>query len=654
MLSLRLPSARALSGLWRLLRSAPGHRPLAPLLLPVLVLLMLLVGPARSNPSPEPFPLLLQQQLQAEFRKEGEVRWRPVTLPDSWKRRQEPTRGTGLYRIALPPSTAPAGADVALWIEHIPSRHRIRLNGHLLSDRAGQTRHLLSIGTTLVRLPPPARLQGGVDLLEIEVQGDFPRAGLGLLHIGPEDLLLRGPVWAWQQQRLAVQLVNAAASGIALFMLLLWAVRRHERALGCFGLLALLATLRNQAYFSTASPVPGALSSLLFYLLQLLTVVLLGHFVRAHVQQEAPRFRWLLHVGGSALALVGTIGILGGQSDAVRLLAYPVLIVMVLWSLALMVRHAPGDHPAQRALMPAGMLAVLVAGVHDYLYQTGRTTVSDDYWAPFAVPLIVAVFAAQLLSRLAAGLMRGDRDRLELERQVALRTAELNEAVQARSRFIASASHDLRQPMSALRMLAELLHQTLREPPVAPARTGQRITELASQIDRTSQTMASLLDGLLDLSRLEGRGQAPRPAAVPLQPLLRTVAADCDALAMARGLRLIVRPTAAVVIADALLLEQILRNLVGNAVQNTLQGGVLVGVRPHGRTQVRLVVIDTGPGLDPARLDDDAPGGGLGLGIVRRCARLMQAPLSLRSTPGRGSSFSLVLPTAALSRTSSS
>ena len=109
--------------------------------------------------------------------------------------------------------------------------------------------------------------------------------------------------------------------------------------------------------------------------------------------------------------------------------------------------------------------------------------------------------------------------------------------------------------------------------------------------------------------------------------------------------------------ADALLLEQILRNLVGNAVQNTLNGGVLVGVRPHGRTQVRLVVIDTGPGLDPAWLDDDPPGGGLGLGIVRRCARLMQAPLSLRSTPGRGSSFSLVLPRltpAALSRASSS
>ena len=257
--------------------------------------------------------------------------------------------------------------------------------------------------------------------------------------------------------------------------------------------------------------------------------------------------------------------------------------------------------------MPAGMLAVLVAGVHDYLHQTGRTTVSDAYWTPFAVPLIVAVFAAQLLSRLAEGLMRGDRDRLELERQVALRTAELNEAVQARSRFIASASHDLRQPMSALRMLAELLHQTLREQPVAPIRTGQRITELAGQIDRTSQTMASLLDGLLDLSRIEGCSQQPRPAPVPLQPLLRTVAADCDALAMARGLRLIVRPTPAVVIADALLLEQILRNLVGNAVQNTLNGGVLVGVRPHGRTQVRLVVIDTGPGLDPAWLDDAPP-----------------------------------------------
>lgn len=79
-----------------------------------------------------------------------------------------------------------------------------------------------------------------------------------------------------------------------------------------------------------------------------------------------------------------------------RQLAYPVLIVMVLWSLARRLRHAPGASTFQRALMPAGMLAALVAGVHDYLHQTGRTTVSDAYWTPFAVPLIVAVFAARL------------------------------------------------------------------------------------------------------------------------------------------------------------------------------------------------------------------------------------------------------------------
>ena len=133
MLSLRLPSVRALSGLWRLVLPAPGPMPPALLLLVVVVL----AGPARSAPLATPLPL--QQQLQAEFRKEGEVRWRPVTLPDSWRRRDEPPRGTGLYRIRLPASTS-AGADLALWIEHIPSRHRIRLNGHLLSDRAGQER----------------------------------------------------------------------------------------------------------------------------------------------------------------------------------------------------------------------------------------------------------------------------------------------------------------------------------------------------------------------------------------------------------------------------------------------------------------------------------------------------------------------------------
>lgn len=144
---------------------------------------------------------------------------------------------------------------------------------------------------------------------KIEVAGRFPARRPGVLHIGPEDLLLRGPYgpgsssdWRCSSYQCGGQrhrAVHAAAVGGA-----------SQRARP--GLLRPAGPACDAAqpglFFSIASPVPGPLSSLLFYLLQPLTVVLLGHFVRAHVQQEAPRLRWLLQVGGGALALAGTIG----------------------------------------------------------------------------------------------------------------------------------------------------------------------------------------------------------------------------------------------------------------------------------------------------------------------------------------------------------
>ncbi|NRT55755.1 ATP-binding response regulator [Sphaerotilus uruguayifluvii] len=627
----------------------------------LLALVLLACLPVGADAPRTGAPLRLDQ---AEFMVDGSGLWQPVALPDSWRRRDQPTDRSGLYRLTLQLDRARLEHPGALWIERLPTRHRVRVNDHLLVDRLSQPQGALTLGSLLLPVPP-VLLREGRNLVEIEVGAGLPRAGLSAPLYDDAEALERGALWAHQQGRLRLQLVNAAASGIALFMLMLWSNRRQEQALGCFGLLALLATLRNQAYFSGASPVPGPASGWLFFLAQIGTAVLLGHFVLLHTGLQRPRLRRALDGGALLIALLGTAGFAAGEPDLTRQLAYPPLLGSVLVALALLVRHSPGHSLPARALMPLGLGAVLVAGLHDYAYQIGLTSVMDDYWMPAATPLIVAGFALRLLARLAEALRRTDLDRAELEQRVEQRTRALEAAVQARDRFLAAASHDLRQPMATMRMLISLLQDHAREQAggatataAVPAR--HTLDLLGQRLDEAGRAMEELLGGLLDLSRLEGGRTQVQRQAVALQPLLRAIAADCDVQAHRKGLRLIVHPTDAVVDADALLLEQILRNLVGNAVQHTRRGGVLVGARPAGPGRLRLVVLDTGPGIDPAQQQrvfdefvqlnnpgrDRRQGVGLGLAIVRRCATLLGAPLSLRSVPGRGSCFSLELPRA--------
>ena len=238
----------------------------------------------------------------------------------------------------------------------------------------------------------------------------------------------------------------------------------------------------------------------------------------------------------------------------------------------------------------------------------------------------------------------------ELEQRVAQRTQQLSLANLARARFLSAASHDLRQPVLTIGLLASLL-------PDGAGPATARPTVVA-RLQAAVASMQSLLDGLLDLSRLDPLVVQARLQAVPLQPLLDAIAHHEQAAATAKGLRLRLRPTTLAVQADPVLLEQVLRNLVSNALRYTSHGGVLVAARPLGSAAVRLQVWDTGIGIataDQARVFDEIvqlgnPGRdrrlglGLGLAIAQRCAVAMGTAVGLRSTPGRGSCFSIVLP----------
>jgi len=235
---------------------------------------------------------------------------------------------------------------------------------------------------------------------------------------------------------------------------------------------------------------------------------------------------------------------------------------------------------------------------------------------------------------------------------LARKNAELEAASAEKTRFLAAASHDLRQPLHALNMFTANLrdgeHDTARL-----QRIGQ-VQECVESLDR-------LFTGLLDVSRLDAGTETPVETRFSLDALFVEVSQNFRALAEARGLRLIVRQTPLWVRCDRGMLARVLNNLVCNAIRYTPTGGVLLGARLRNN-QVRIDVWDTGVGIAPehqplifdefVRFADAAGDRGLGLGLatVRRLCKLMQAPLEFRSIPGSGTAFNLLLPRAAAGR----
>ena len=231
----------------------------------------------------------------------------------------------------------------------------------------------------------------------------------------------------------------------------------------------------------------------------------------------------------------------------------------------------------------------------------------------------------------------------------ARREAEI--ANRAKTQFFTAASHDLRQPLHAMGLFAEALRQRVHEPEVA---------QLVNSINESVDALEGLFSELLDITRIDSGVIEVHPQHFEVDEILRKLRLNFEPSAFEKGLALRLRGGGRVVFADPLLVERILRNLVSNAIRYTNDGSVLVGCRQRG-DRVRLQVWDTGLGIteaEQARIFDEfyqvpntpkvspdqRKGLGLGLAIVKRLADLMGAPLTLRSTPGRGTVFTLELP----------
>lgn len=257
---------------------------------------------------------------------------------------------------------------------------------------------------------------------------------------------------------------------------------------------------------------------------------------------------------------------------------------------------------------------------------------------------------SQLLER----ALRVGYENEELARQLRAREAEAQaararaeEASLAKSRFLAAASHDLRQPLHSLSLLLDHALHSAADPKV-----GATLQQAA----RSADSLGRLFTGLLDLTRLDAGSVTPDVRPVSLEALLRRLDSDFRTLALDKGLAFERAATEAWVRSDPAMLERLLRNLLDNAVKYTEAGHIALQVSQAGPS-VRVAVHDTGIGIDaadrerifeeyyqvrnPAR--DRRQGIGLGLAIVRRMAEMLGHPVEVDSTPGQGSTFSLTL-----------
>ena len=291
-------------------------------------------------------------------------------------------------------------------------------------------------------------------------------------------------------------------------------------------------------------------------------------------------------------------------------------------------------------------------------------------WRSQAIKLLALALAFALTTGLGSwAIMRAWRSRIAAEqeittckqiekiqedslRQLGEARDAAEQANQSKSRFLAAASHDLRQPMQAINLFVDSLGRT---------NLSEEQKHISAYLTESTHALGELLNVLLDISRLDAGVVISSPKAIPVDALARRIEADFSALAVAKSLRfkLSVPFGDMAVNTDGQLLMRLLGNLISNAIKYTEQGGILVAIRRRG-DQALIQVWDTGIGVSGEHIDlifeeyvqvgnperDRTKGLGLGLAIAKRIAALLKSELSCRSRPGKGCVFEFYLPLA--------
>jgi two-component system, sensor histidine kinase len=363
---------------------------------------------------------------------------------------------------------------------------------------------------------------------------------------------------------------------------------------------------------------------------------------RRHGLGPATSRRWLRHaVAGSLVS-----GVLWGLGVLFLLPAGQVLyqiifpIAVIFMVVAAMFSYAPHNPTFLAFMVPA-----TVPPMTGLALQGGAVQIS--FAIGLATLCMVVLWSRVQFNRMFVETMRLRFENVDLVAQLTEQKETAEAANLAKSRFLAAASHDLRQPIHALNLYLGAFAQIQ-----LPRQAGSLLTK----VRQCAHIMDEMFRTLLDISKLDAGAVKAQVCPFALAPMLARAKLEFEPQARVKGLRLRVVRTSAWVMSDPVLVERILRNLVSNAIRYTERGGVVVGCRSH-RGAIRVCVYDTGIGIEPAEQSlvfeefyqvgnkerDRSKGLGLGLAIVERLAKLLDAPVTLLSRAGRGSLFAFDL-----------
>jgi signal transduction histidine kinase/FixJ family two-component response regulator len=348
-----------------------------------------------------------------------------------------------------------------------------------------------------------------------------------------------------------------------------------------------------------------------------------------------------------------------------------------LWGIAGVMLFVPSD-PGHQALIIVCLFGVILGGINlTSVYKPAfygfvlpamvplimRFAVEGDRLHFYIASVMLVVLAFILgfghnLNNLMTQSLTIRYENVDLIDELTRETAAADDARAAaeaanrdKTQFLASASHDLRQPLHAMGLFGAALAARVEEPATR---------EIVDCINASVEALERQFTALMDISKLDAGAVTPSRGRFPLAPLFARLDREFAPLAAARCLRLAISPTGVWVDSDPVLLERILANFVSNAVRHTERSGALLGVRRRG-TRVAIEVHDTGAGIPPAERErifepfyqirpaqrGAGHGMGLGLAIIRRLAALLDHPIEVDSIPLRGSRFAVVVPRAA-------
>ncbi len=391
----------------------------------------------------------------------------------------------------------------------------------------------------------------------------------------------------------------------------------------------------------------GAIASeVLLSWLALLAFVALGRGVLIYRYFNRPRRdmapRWGNYFTLAALVggmIWGSAGVLLFAPDQI---AYQVILFFLLTGMG------AGSYVANSSHLPtfyAFFVPTMIPAIVRLLSEGDKLQITLGLWG--AAFMITFLFFARSASQKQQEAIRLRLHNQILADEMANKHKAAERANMSKTRFLAAASHDLRQPLFALGLYTEMLeHES----------DPEKIHTIAAFIKQSFVSLKGLLDALLDISKLDAGVVKVHKESFPLQKVFDRIQCDYEPLAREKNLAFRVVATSAVVFSDPTLVERILRNLVSNAINYTREGGVLLGYRrrgPHGEIQV----YDTGIGIPNHELEnifqefhqlanperDRGKGIGLGLAIVQRLSGLLGEKISVQSQVGRGTTvcFSL-------------